>query len=232
MECKSLQKLTLPRILFGSERQVQKAWRTVVKRAWKLREWSSVVDDLEMVSATDVDALIVSSSPLLRSTNPDCWRMYAVGEGFKKVAMDAMAPGPEGLDEFDSLLLDGMKWLWFTIGLLESGGGRFNLTNFPRTRPIIEVLYDYIDRFAYWLPDLVDCEAVLQDDFWFADSQYGYRCPWAFSIVALAADCGVELPFEASESGEVLLESLLRTGLIETFEGRYRARRSKSKPVE
>jgi hypothetical protein len=225
MEHKIQTSLVLPRILFGSERQVQKEWRKVVKQAWKRREWSSAVADLEMVSGTDVDALIVSSSPLLRTTNPDCWRMYVIGEGFVNVAKKTMPPGPEGLDEFDSLLLDGMKWLWFMIGLFESGGGRFNLSWFPRSRPIIDVLYDYVDRFAYWLPELLELEAVLQDDFWFAESQYGYRCPWAFSIVALAADCGVELPYEASESGEVLLESLLRTGLIEPFEGRYHARR-------
>lgn len=225
MESKALQKLNLPQILFGSERQVQKEWRRVVKQAWKVREWSSVVDDLEMVSASEVDALIVSSSPLLRTTNPDCWRMYVVGEGVKKVAMDVMGPGPEGVDEFDFLLLEGMKWLWFTIGLFEIGDGRFNLSNFARTRPIIDVLYDYVDRFAYWLPELVELESVMYDDFRFAESNGGYRCPWAFSIVALAADCGVELPYEASESGKVLVKSLLRTGLIEQFEGRYRARR-------
>jgi hypothetical protein len=59
--------LVLPRILFGSERQVQKEWRKLVKQAWKRREWSSVVDDLETASATDLGALVVSSSRQLSS---------------------------------------------------------------------------------------------------------------------------------------------------------------------
>ena len=68
-------------------------------------------------------------------------------------------------------------------------------------------------------------ECVLYDDFHLVPSDGAYRCPWALNIVSLAADCGIELPFEASECGEILLESLLRTGLIEPFENRYRARR-------
>jgi hypothetical protein len=218
--------LVLPRILFGSERQVQKEWRKLVKQAWKRREWSSVVDDLETASATDLGALVVSSSRQLRTALPDCWRMYAVGEAFKKLAMDAMPPGPEGVDQFDALLLEGMKWLWFTIGLLEIGGGRFNLSNFPRSRPIIDVLYDYVDQFAYWLPELVELEPLLYDDLrMIAESTEGYRFPWALNIVSLAADCGVTLPIESSSSGEILVDSLLQTGLIEPFNGRYCARR-------
>jgi hypothetical protein len=232
MECKSLQKLTLPKILFGSELYTQKEWRKVARRAWKAGDWSNAVANLEMVSAANVDALIVTSSRSLRTAHPDSWRMYVVGEGFKKVALDAVPLGPTEMDIFDILLLEGMNWLWFTIGLLEIGGGRFNLSDFPRSRPIMEVLYDYVDRFAYWLPELIQLECVLRDDFNLVQTDDSYRCPWAINIVSLAADCGVELPFEASESGEVLVESLLRTGLIEPFEDRYRARRSKSKAIE
>ncbi len=151
--------------------------------------------------------------------------MYVVEEGFKNVALDAVPLGPEEMDEFDALLLHAMNWLWFTIGLFEICG-RFNLSNFPRTRPIIDVLYDYVDRFAHWLPELVGLESLFFSDLRLAGPDSGYRCPWALNIVSLAADCDVTLPLDASNSGKVLVDSLLDNGLIEPFGDRYRARRS------
>jgi hypothetical protein len=66
---------------------------------------------------------------------------------------------------------------------------------------------------------------MFYDDFHLVPRDGSYRCPWALNIACLAADCGVELPFEASTSGAILIDSLLHTGLIEPFEDRYRARR-------
>ncbi len=228
MQADVRENLLIPQILFGSERQVQKAWRTIVRRAWKQKDWSEALSQLDTVSAEQIDALIVSSSPLMRSVHPDCWRMYIVGEAFKDIALKAMSPGPEGMDDFDALLLEGMKHLWFTTGLLELGNGRFNLSHLPRSRPIIDVLYDYVDHFACWLPQLVTLEDLFFDDFKLSGGYINRRCPWAYSIVCLAADCDVELPLEADSSGEILVDSLVRTGLIEPFNGRFRARRTRS----
>jgi hypothetical protein len=225
-----LQALHLPKILFGSELHTQKEWRKVARRAWKLGEWTSVLAKLEMVSAVNVDALIVTSSPRLRTAHPDSWRMYVVGEGYKKVALDAVPLGPKEMDKFDDLLLDGMKRLWFTVGLSQEGGGRFNLSHFSRSRQRTEVLLDYVDRFAYWLPELINLQDVFYDDLRLTQEIRNSQCPWAYSIVRLAADCGLNLPIEANWSGDVLMESLIQTRLIEPFEGRYRARRSRPEP--
>jgi hypothetical protein len=149
--------------------------------------------------------------------------MYVIGEAYKDLAFKYMSPGVEGMDEFDDLLLEAMRHLWFLIGLLEGGGGRFNLTRFPRSRSIIHVLHDYLNRFAFWLPELIDLEDLFYDDFILTGGYTDKRCSWAHAIVCLAADCNVDLPIEANWSGEVLVTSLVKNGLIESFNGRYRA---------
>ncbi len=220
--------LQLPAILFGSERQVQKAWRKLVKSAFKDGQWNSTLSSLEMVTFEPRDALVISLGRGLRSTFPDCWRMYVVGPAFKDIFFKLTpAPfGPHYMEKFDKLLLEGMKNLWFIIGLLEGGNGRFNLSYFPRTGPTLDVLYDYVDRFAYWLPELLELEDFYVDDFALVGG-YGVeeRIPWAINIALLAADCDHELPMESASDGKILIESLLSVGLIEPFNGRYRARR-------
>jgi hypothetical protein len=69
--------LLFPRILYGTAKEVDRAWWRLTRAAWKLGTWEPVVANLEMLSVNERPGCILLAEGGLLGKQ-DHWRLYFV----------------------------------------------------------------------------------------------------------------------------------------------------------
>jgi hypothetical protein len=222
-----------PRILHGDAATVKRAWKKVVKQAWKAGSWGDLLTGLEMVPFHELPRPVCVGwlhGPARLHTGDAVWRMYRVGETLKDVALDDRdAPDVEKMERLDTLMLAGAEHFWFILGLLENSCGSFNLGHWPRRRSEEDVHRDYPRAFVRWLPELLKIRDRLGNNT-FGDVNVP-PMDWSFNIqvtvqlAGLGALEGVVTDVRDLAHAPVrLVHALLREGIIEPDGDRYRLR--------
>jgi len=121
--------------------------------------------------------------------------MYWIGSCLK----DAIGDERKDMDHFDDLLLGGLQWLWFALGLLETGAGRFYMPAWPRKTSIPDLEAKLLHGFVRWVEPLM----TLRDH---------YKGHWASNILTLA-HCGITYA-DFDYAGGDLRQALLLAGAI------------------
>jgi hypothetical protein len=218
--------LLFPRILHGDAATVKRAWKKVVKQAWRAGSWGDLLTRLEMVPFHELPGPVCvawSNLPGTLRAGDAVWRAYWLGEVLKDVAIrDRDAPDVDKMDRLDTLMLAGMEHFWFTLGLLEPYNGSFNLAHWRRRRPSEDVQRDYVRGFVRWLPEFMAIKNRLGDN-WFGDPTT--HTDWTHNIEVTVRQAGLAHGKKGGGfyAGD-LVRGLLRDGIITPDGDRYRLR--------
>jgi hypothetical protein len=211
-----------PRCLHGDHRSVRSAWMKVTRKAWKDGNWDRALADIEFCSVHNMPGQIMTQEFRYGKSIEAHWRAYWIGELLNDIVCDAEGDKVDVIEHMDRLMMDGLHWFWFALGLLETNGDIF-LQAWPRKRPLDDARRDIFSGFVSWLPEIV----ALSKRYNFDDS---YRS-WVSNILHSAPrECGfTSTSAFTSHHGGDIIQALLSTGAIEEDLVR-RFRPSHSKP--
>jgi hypothetical protein len=189
-----------PRCLYGDDRRVRSAWNKVTKQAWKDGHWGSALSQLEFCSFASLSGHILTASPKWGLNKAeDCWRMYWLGNCLK----DAVHDESKDIERFNCLLIDGLEWFWFALGLLEHGSGSFYLQRLQRKTPVSDLEAKLLKGFCRWVGPFM----ALKEH---------YRGPWATNILTLARWGAMGLTYADFEhAGGDLKQALVLAGVFD-----------------
>ena len=152
---RELPEYLFPRALYGDQATTRRAIRKMVKQAWKQGSWLPVVQEADLVPFSDFPGEIyIEACPMYLKPQAPAWRLY----DFNRALMDACTPTPGSSDLADrekryrTMISEGMTYLWFTIGLLNSDLRKFSLV---RDRGHYEeVCREMLVAYVRWLPEI------------------------------------------------------------------------------
>ncbi|HEY4313642.1 MAG TPA: hypothetical protein VGN12_29590 [Pirellulales bacterium] len=149
-----------PKMFYGDQKSTRAAWGRVASRAIADRTWDNVFPALEMESIEALPAplmILGKDKEFLRPKSIE-WRIYCVSR--LKDFVTASKRDSMDYDEREeltrNLLLQGMKELWFTVGVLGVGWGQGTDPIRPG-RPDEQGAFWWqpaLERYVYWLSDI------------------------------------------------------------------------------
>jgi hypothetical protein len=146
------------------------SWKELVTEAWKDGGWDGVRGRIDLVSADEYPGPIIvwnynwlidvpnSRADATWSTTESVWQLNWILEQYP-------APFEELVQDYErhfAFILDGMRDLWFCVGLLE-GDCRFlpfmylgfQIHDNPSEDLLARVVRPFLRAFARWLPDIM-----------------------------------------------------------------------------
>ncbi len=215
------QELLLPKCFYGTGKDTRAAWKAMVRKGGTdISKWKEVLDGVELIPFADHPGPIVVRNDLrLWLTNDSVWQLNWIAELWP----NEHSKPPLNWERQLELALEGMQRLWFTIGMLSPVFRNFGFFLLDKA----EILYPWLDRYVYWLPELDELVARFFD----AEKHTGlweYEGCQSLSIIVLVAFfCGLAPESLATSCDDIpqgtLASTLLSHKAIEPYEGRYRA---------
>jgi hypothetical protein len=196
------------------------AWQAMVRAGGTdISKWRAILDGVELVRFDDHPGPIVVRNDLrLWLTNDRVWQLNWIAELWPNVHSKRPLDWQQQLD----LALEGMQRLWFTIGMLPRA---FTSFGFPLDRA--DILYPWLDRYAYWLPELDKFSSHLVDAEKYTGLWPMKGCKSLAIIASIAYFCGLVPDSLAPSCDEIpqgtLTSTLLSYNAIEPYQGRFRA---------
>lgn len=159
--------LWFPDSLRGDDATVRNVWSKIIRNAWKSGTWSDALSNLDYESAAEEVPNIISTPDRFgRPSGVGYWRPYWIGLLFDQVFLNDLGRPPEVRERFDSLVLEGLQYFWFALGILETDAlfssvtcGMQSVTRSPEERNCV-----YLEKYLLWLHELVTLRPLMWND--------------------------------------------------------------------
>lgn len=226
--------MIVPRCLYGSSRSTKRAWQDIATAVWDAGAWGQVVSSLEMVHILDIPGPIIYSRGGEWSTNNHYLRL----DWIQQISFSTPVERNARWQRLQDVVFDGMKYLWFTVGISGQSFGGLNFTNASvylsdsreyNAHSRDNLFIPWLQRFIDWTPEFASiiprlCIAYSRDN-----TVETYNSP-PITLWHVAHSAGLlhDLSMIASKSTEELQTSfddlinyLERSGAIVHSCGRY-----------
>ncbi|MDX1964955.1 MAG: hypothetical protein SFX18_17540 [Pirellulales bacterium] len=156
-----INKIVIPQLFFGPERQVRTSWRKFVRQVWKEKSWDAAVAGCKYKNYWDLQQgnIIISKAGESLSKNP-YWRLDVVQE----LSLASIEERRDHWQKHAALTFQGMDYFWFALA---NNGLSFNgldfCTNIEKGTTFMfdnknlqstEFYREWFKLYIRWLPEL------------------------------------------------------------------------------
>ncbi len=179
--------ILFPRVLYGTPRETRTAWAKVSRNVARSGRWESVLSDLDFVDASEYPGEIIVGRALFggaRAPHENHWRLYHCID-FESLYQ------PRPHEDIDSdtharVIVNGMRFFWFTLAMLEASGGDYPSEHSIGDRRLAANFNRLVaESFLSWLDQIIAISPRLATENWDPEREVALsgRCWWLGGVI-------------------------------------------------
>jgi len=179
--------ISIPKMFYGTHASVNKQWSRYIKTAWQNGDWGTLLQDAEMTALSPDQDLWVSDPRRIVSGKENLWRIYVLGHELRNKACSNTSQEMKmnSIITYDKLVLSGMDYFWFMLGLTYNCYGFFFLEESLRNAISTEIYAQYFSKMACWIPELLKHEEMYRGSLAIDRSLKGITYSWHVAYSAM-----------------------------------------------